>query len=351
MVPAEMRELQIQIDELLSQGFIQRSHSLWGAPVLFVKKKDGSMRLCIDYRELNKVTIRNRYSLPLIDDLFNQLQGAQCFSKIDLRSGYHQLRVREIDIPKTAFLTRYGSFEFLVMPFGLTNVPTIFMDLMNRVFHPYLDQFIIVFIDDILIYSRSEAEHEQHLSREGIAVDSAKVEAVLDWEPPKTVTEIRSILGLAGYYRKFIQDFSKIATPLTYLTKKGVQFIWSIECQKAFETLKTKLTSTPVLVIPNSDKTFVVYTDASLLGLGGVLIQTQRVVAYSSRPEIDGSRVFLGALSVQLSWRDRVVKAQLEDSWIQTHKGEISKEPKDDWTIRVDRGLRMKGRIVMPNNL
>ncbi|GJS70330.1 putative reverse transcriptase domain-containing protein [Tanacetum coccineum] len=151
LAPSEMLELSNQLKELQEKGFIRPSHSPWGAPVLFVKKKDGSMRMCIDYRELNKLTIKNRYPLPRIDDLFDQLQGACCFSKIDLRSGYHQLRVREEDIPKTAFRTRYGHFEFTVMPFGLTNAPAIFMDLMNRVCKPYLDKFVIVFIDDILI--------------------------------------------------------------------------------------------------------------------------------------------------------------------------------------------------------
>nr|GFB72406.1 putative reverse transcriptase domain, aspartic peptidase domain protein [Tanacetum cinerariifolium] len=163
MAPFELKELKEQLQKMLENGFIRPSVSPWGAPVLFVKKKDGSMPLCIDYRELNRITIRNRYPLSRIDDLFDQLQGAKYFSKIDLRSGYHQLHVKDQDISKTAFRIRYGHYEFLVMPFGLTNAPAVFMDLMNRIFHEYLDKFVIVFIDDILIYSKSEEEHEKHL--------------------------------------------------------------------------------------------------------------------------------------------------------------------------------------------
>ena len=163
MAPAELRELKAQLEELLSKGFIRPSISPWGPPVFFVKKKDGSLRLCIDYRQLNRFTIHNQYPLPRIDELFNQLQGFRVYSKIDLRSGYHQLRVPESDVPKTAFKTRYGHYEFLVMPFGLTNALAAFMDLMNRVFQPYLDRFVIVFIEDILVYSGSSEEHSEHL--------------------------------------------------------------------------------------------------------------------------------------------------------------------------------------------
>ncbi|KAA3472971.1 RNA-directed DNA polymerase-like protein [Gossypium australe] len=208
--------------------------------MLFVKKKDGTLRMCIDYRQLNKVTIMNKYPLPRIDDLFYQLKGASVFSKIDLRSGYYQLRVRDFDVPKTTFRTRYDHYEFLVMPFGLTNGPTVFMDLMNRVFRPFLDRFVVVFIDDILIYSRNETEHAEHLrlvlqilcdkqlymkfskcefwlnevsflglvvSASGIRVDPSKVSAILDWKPPRNVSEVRSFLGLAGYYRRFVKGF------------------------------------------------------------------------------------------------------------------------------------------------
>ena len=316
MAPAELRELKARLEDLLSKGFIRPSISPWGAPVLFVKKKDGSLRLCIDYRQLNRVTIRNQYPLPRIDELFNQLQGSRVYSKIDLRSGYHQLRVQESDVPKTAFRTRYGHYEFLVMPFGLTNAPAAFLDLMNRVFQPYLDRFVIVFIDDILVYSGSSEDHSEHLrivlqtlrerqlyaklskcqfwldrvaflghviSAEGVSVDPQKIEAVVNWKPPKNVSEVRSFLGLAGYYRKFVEGFSKIAAPLTKLTRKDVKYDWVDACQQSFEELKSRLTSAPVLVLPNGRDGFVVYSDASRQGLGCVLMQNDRVIAYASR--------------------------------------------------------------------
>ena len=268
MAPAELRELKAQLEELLSKGFIRPSISPWGAPVLFVKKKDGSLRLCIDYRQLNRVTIHNQYPLPRIDELIDQLQGSQLYSKIDLRSGYHQLRVQESDVPKTAFRTRYGHYEFLMMPFGLTNASAAFMDLMNRVFQPYLDRFVIIFFfDDILVYSSSLEEHSEHLrivlqtlrgrqlyaklckcqfwldkvaflghviSDEGVSVDSQKIEAVVNWKPPKNVSEVKSFLGLTGYYRKFVEGFSRIAAPLTKLTMKDVKYDWVDACQKSF---------------------------------------------------------------------------------------------------------------------
>jgi hypothetical protein len=241
MAPTELRGLKEQLQELLVRGFICPSVSPWGGPVLFVKKKDGSLRMCIDYWELNRVTMKNKYPLPRIDDLFDQLKGASKFSKIDLLSGYHQLKVREEDIPKMAIRTRYGHFEFLVFPFGLTNAPSVIMDLMNRVFHEYLDSFVVVFINDILVYSANRAEHEEHLkivleklrekkllekfkkcefwleevaflghvvSKDGLAVDPAKVQAVVEWERPTSVREICSFLSLAGYYRRFIEGFS-----------------------------------------------------------------------------------------------------------------------------------------------
>ncbi|KAL0543865.1 hypothetical protein IC582_018970 [Cucumis melo] len=293
MAPAELKELKVQLQELLDKGFIRPSVSPWGAPVLFVKKKDGSMRLCIDYRELNKVTVKNRYPLPRIDDLFDQLQGATVFSKIDLRSGYHQLRIKDEDVPKTAFRSRYGHYEFIVMSFGLTNAPAVFMDLMNRVFREFLDTFVIVFIDDILIYSKTEAEHEEHLrmvsflghvvSKAGVSVDPAKIEAVTGWTRPSTVSEVCSFLGLAGYYRRFVENISRIATPLTQLTRKGAPFVWSKACEDSFQTLKQKLVTAPVLTVPDGSGNFVIYSDASKKGLGCVLMQQGKVVAYASR--------------------------------------------------------------------
>ncbi|XP_058211484.1 uncharacterized protein LOC131323652 [Rhododendron vialii] len=314
--PAELRELKTQLQDLVDKGFIRPSTSPWGAPALFVKKKEGTLRLYIDYRQLNRVTIKNRYPLPRIDDLFDQLRGSICFLKIDLRSGYHQLRVRDSDIPKTAFRTRYGHSEFVVMPFGLTNAPAVFMCLMNKIFTPYLDKFVVVFIDDILVYSPTEKEHEEHLrivlqvlqnnqlyakaskcefwmkkvkflghvvSEKGISVDNSKVKAVMNWKRPSTVFEIRSFLGLASYYRRFIQDFSILGKPMTRLTQKGVKFEWNEICEKLFQELKKRLTSAPILIIPERNVGYAVYCDASKDGLGAVLMQNGKVIAYGSR--------------------------------------------------------------------
>nr|GFB05255.1 putative reverse transcriptase domain-containing protein [Tanacetum cinerariifolium] len=267
LAPSKMKELAKQLQELSDKGFIPPSSSPWGALVLFVKKKDGSFHLCIDYRELNKLTIKNRYPLPRIDDLFDQLQGSSVYSKIDLRSGYHQLRVQEKDIPITAFRTRYGHYEFQVMPFGLTNVPAVFMDFMNRVCRPFLDKFVIVFIDDILIYSKNKEEHQEHLriilellqkeklyakfskcefwldsmkflghviNSQGVHVDPAKVESIKNWTAPKTPTE-------------------------------------------------DKLCSAPILALPEGSEDFVVYCDASLKSYRAVLMQREKVIAYASR--------------------------------------------------------------------
>ena len=280
MLPNELAELKVQLQELLDKGRIRPSSSPWGCPAIFVKKKDQTLRMCVDYHPLNAVTIKNKYPLPRIDILFDQLSRAKVFSKIDLRSGYHQIKIRPEDVPKTAFSTRYGLYEYLVMSFGLTNASAHFMYLMNLVFMPELDMFVVVFIDDILVYSETPEDHEQHLrivlsrlrehklytkfsncefwlrkvqflghvlSEEGISVDPSKVQQVMDWNAPTSVTEIQSFLGLAGYYRRFIPDFSKIAKPMTRLLQKDEKFEWTPECESAFRTLRTLLTTAPVL--------------------------------------------------------------------------------------------------------
>jgi hypothetical protein len=258
MPPNELVELKMQLNELLKKGLIHPSSSLWGCPAIFVKKKDQSLRMCVDYRPMNAVTVKNKYPLPRTDILFDQLSKAKVFSKIDLRSGYHQIKIHPEDIPKTAFSTRYNLYEYLVMSFGLTNAPAHFMCLMNSVFMPELDKFVVVFIDYILIYSENEEEHAEHLrivltrlrehqlyakfskcefwlrevpflghvlSDGGIMVDPTKVQEVLNWKAPTSVHEVRSFLGLAGYYRHFILDFSKIAKPMTRLLQKDTRFV------------------------------------------------------------------------------------------------------------------------------
>ncbi|KAK1649629.1 hypothetical protein QYE76_067434, partial [Lolium multiflorum] len=316
MGPKELKELKEQLDDLEQKGVIQESISPWGSPVIFVDKRDGGRRMCGDYRNLNNVTIKNKYPLPRIQDLFDQVRGAGVFSKIDLRSGYHQIKIKKEDVPKTAFVSRYGHHEYLVVPFGLTNAPAIFMNLMNKIFMPCLDKFVIVFIDDILIYSKDKAEHAEHLrivlqtlrehqlyakfskcefwldqveflghviSKDGIAVNPSKVASVLDWEAPKNVKEIRGFLGMAGYYRRFIEGFSKIAGPMTKFLRKNTPFVWSDECEKSFQTLKEKLTTAPVLAVPEDGKDYTVYCDASKHGLGCVLMQDRKVISYGSR--------------------------------------------------------------------
>ncbi|GJV71552.1 putative reverse transcriptase domain-containing protein [Tanacetum coccineum] len=375
LAPTEMQELSNQLKELQEKGFIRPSSSPWGAPVLFVKKKDGSFRMCIDYRELNKLTVKNRYPLPRIDDLFDQLQGSRYFSKTDLRSGYHQLRVHEEDIPKTAFRTRYRHFEFTVMPFGLTNAPAVFMDLMNRVCRPYLDKFVIVFIDDILIYSKSKEEHEVHLklilellkreklfgkfskcefwlqevhflghvvNNEGIHVDPSKIEVVKNWKPPKTPTEIRSFLGLAGYYRRFIVNFSKIAKPLTLLTQKNKKFDWGDEQENAFQTLKDMLCDAPILALPEGTDDFVVYCDASNQGTNVV------ADALSRKERLKPRRARAMSMTIHSSIKARILEAQSEASKNVNTPAEMLKGLDKQLERKEDGGLYLAERIWVP---
>ncbi|GJQ97908.1 putative reverse transcriptase domain-containing protein [Tanacetum coccineum] len=350
LAPFELEELSGQLKELQDKGFIRPSSLPWGAPVLFVKKKDGSFRMCIDYRELNKLTVKNSYPFPRIDDLFDQLKGSQFFSKIDLRSGYHQLRVHEDDIPKTAFRTCYGHFEFIVIPFGLTNVPAVFMDLMNRVCRPYLDKFMIVFIDDILIYSKTREEHVEHLrlvlellrkeklyakfskcefwlrevqflrpviNGNGIHLDPNKIEAVKNWKATITPSEVRSFLGLARYYRRFIENFFKIAKSLTILTQKYKTFDWGEEQELAFQTLKDKLCNALVLALPDGPEDFVrrwieLFSDYEF----EIRYQPDKanVVAdaLSRKERVKPKRVRAMNMTLQLIIKDRILVAQKE---------------------------------------
>lgn len=345
----ELDELKRQLEEYLEHGWIQPSSSPYGAPILFVKKKDGSMRMCVDYRALNKITIKNRYPLPRIDELFDRLQGAKYFSKIDLRSGYHQIRIADEDIPKTAFRTRYGHFEFLVLPFGLTNAPATFMTLMHDIFRPYLDDFIVIYLDDILVFSKTKEDHIQHLrtvlevlrkhqlyaklskcdflktevdflghvvTPEGIKMDPKKLTAIQDWPQPTNLKEVQSFLGLVNYYRRFIRNHAELCAPLTDLTRKEQPFTWTQQQQAAFDTLKQKLTSDPVIAIPDPSKPFTVKvtTDASSFAVGAVLTQIQddveKPIAFESRKLTDAEtryatheRELLAIIQALQTWR------------------------------------------------
>jgi hypothetical protein len=313
--PEETKEIQRQIQDLLDHGYIRESLSPCFVPVLLVPKKDGTWRMCVDCRAINNITIRYRYPIPRLDDMLDELSGFIVFSKIDLRSGYHQIRMSLGDEWKTAFKTKFGLYEWLVMPFGLTNAPSTFMRLMNEVLRAFISKFVVVYFDDILIYSKSHDDHIEHLrvvfdvlcdarlfgnlekctfstdrvsflgyvvTSQGIEMDEAKIVAITSWPLPTTVTQVRSFLGLAGFYRRFVRDFSTIATPLHELTKNRVSFHWGPSQQQAFDALKSKLTQAPLLQLPDFDKTFELECDASSIGIGGVLIQGGKPVAFFS---------------------------------------------------------------------
>ncbi|GKB37382.1 putative reverse transcriptase domain-containing protein [Tanacetum coccineum] len=365
LAPSEMQELSNQLQELTDRGFIRPSTSPWGAPILFVKKKDGSFRMCIDYRELNKLTIKNRYPLPRIDDLFDQLQGSSVYSKIDLRSGYHQLRVREEDIPKTAFRTRYRHYEFQVMPFGLTNAPAVFMDLMNRVCKPYLDKFVIVFIDDILIYSRNEEEHANHLR---IILELLRKEKLYaKFSKCDFWIHIVQFLGHLIDSQVLHVDPAKIeaiAKPLTRLTQKNKSYIWGEEQESAFQLLKQKLCEALILALPEGNDNFVVYCDASLQGLGAVLMQREKVIAYASRqlkPHKENYTTHdleLGAIAKPLTKLTQKNKSYIwgeeQESAFQLHKQKLCEAPilalpkgNDNFIVYCDASLQGLGVVLM----
>ena len=318
MSQVELQTLQKQLKELIDHGFIVPSTSPFGAPVLFVQKKDGSSRMCVDYRALNSLTVKNRYPLPRIDDLFDRLGGSQYFTSLDLMSGYHQIRITDEDVTKTAFRTPLVSYMFRVLPFGLTNAPSTFMKVMDDTFKDMRD-FVVVYLDDILIFSRTEAEQVQHIekvlarlrteklyakiskcsfcqdrllflghvvTRDGIRVDPQKVAAVQNWSVPTSAHQIRSFLGLANYFRKFMQGYSKMIQPLTALLRKDCPFVWTPECQAAFEQVQYNLTHAPCLALPDLSlqaPPFEVICDASGFAVGAVLLQNGRPIAFESR--------------------------------------------------------------------
>jgi hypothetical protein len=339
--PAEVQEVDKQLKALLQKGLIEPSSSPYGAPVLFVSKPDGSLRMCIDYRALNKITVKNRYPIPRIDDLLDQLNGAKVFSSLDLMSGYWQLRMDPADVPKTAFRVPQGHFQWKVLPFGLTNAPAKFQSTMNTILAPLIGKCCLVYLDDILIFSRTAEEHEHHLRQvfallrhykfycklpkcdfnkaevkylghivgaDGIKVDPAKVATVASWPTPQTAHDIRQFLGLANYFRRFIQGFASLTAPLTALlkghpsAKKGkpakappvrpnpkkpaavpAPFIWTTACQEAFDSIKWSLTHAPVLAAPILGDPFTIICDASQVGIGALLLQHDRPIAYESR--------------------------------------------------------------------
>ena len=340
---AEKVEMERQVTEGLRRGIIEPSTSPYGAPCLFVSKKDGSLRMCVDYRALNKMTVKNKYPLPRIDDLLDQLHGATVFSSLDLQSGYHQIKIQDEDVPKTAFKTPMGLYQFRVLAFGLTNAPATFQNVMNDVFRHHLGKFVLVYLDDILIFSKSPEEHEHHLrvvldllrkhdlyaklfkcefnkpelqflghivGRDGIKMDPQKTAVIDAWPVPRDIHQLRSFVGLATYFRRFVQGFSRLVSPLTNLLRGKAQWHWSDQCQQAFMNTKIALTSHPVLVMPDYSKPFEVVCDASVTGIEAVLLQEGRPVAYKSRKLSSaehnyntGEQELLAVVHAMRSWR------------------------------------------------
>ena len=340
----ERLEVEKQVTDLLEKGFIRPSTSPYGAPILFVAKKTGELRMCIDYRALNKITVKNRYPLPRIDDTLDKLSGSTLFTALDLASGYHQLRITPEDIPKSAFTTPLGHFEWLVLPFGLCNAPATFQSAMNRMLAPFLNSFVTVYLDDILIFSKNAEDHARHLrlvldvlrknqlhvklskcefwrsevkylghivGSDGIRMDPKKVDAIRNWPVPKDMTELRSFVGLANYFRRFIAHFSSLAAPLTSMfSLSRLPEVWPSQAIQAFENLKKSLSTDVLLHYPDFDRPFEVVSDASLNGTGAVLMQDSRPVAFTSkklspaeRNYSTGEQELLGVVNALREWR------------------------------------------------
>ncbi|CAO2169428.1 unnamed protein product [Urochloa humidicola] len=336
-------EIERQVKEMLQNGIIQRSSSPFCSSVLLVKKKDGSWRFCVDYRHLNAITVKGKFPVPIIDEFLDELATASWFTCLDLRAGFHQIRLKPGEEFKTAFQTHFGQFEFRVMAFGLTGAPGTFQEAMNTTLAPYLRKFVLVFFDDILIYSASYEDHLLHIklvfelllkdhwkiklskcafaqrqinylghtiSEKGVGTDPAKVAAISQWPIPSSAKELRSFLGLAGYYRKFVRGFGLLSKPLTYLLKKNSLFVWTTQHDNSFQALKQALCSAPVLALPNFSKPFAIETDACGTGLGAVLLQEGHPLAYISKalgPKSQGlstyEKEYLAILMAVQQWR------------------------------------------------
>lgn len=338
------------ITELVESKEIHESDSPYASPTVMVRKKDGSWRLCVDYRELNSQTVKNKFPMPIIEDLLDELHGAKIFSKLDLRSGYHQIRMNEKDMHKTAFRTHMGHYEYQVMPFGLTNAPATFQSLMNQVLRPFLRKFVLVFFDDILIYSQNQEEHLEHLklvmqvleennlvirlkkcafglsevaylvhiiSKKGVATDPRKVDKITGWPIPTDVTELRKFLGMTGYYRRFIKGYGLICRPMHDMLKKQ-GFQWGPEQTAAFNELKNKMVSSAVLAMPDFNKEFVIEADACGTGIGAVLMQSGRPISFFSKalgPKAAGQSVYekeaIAIMEAIKKWRHYILEGKL----------------------------------------